>query len=87
MDALRNTNRLLCSQVYVAALSWRFSATVSSAGGFVQTDCVAWNQLVMTRLRHEELESELVGYKLLYAEAVHQSRQDVVPRPTQYQPC
>ena len=27
----------------------------------------------MSRLRHEELESELVRYKLLYAEAMHQS--------------
>ncbi|OAX42542.1 RabGAP/TBC [Rhizopogon vinicolor AM-OR11-026] len=31
------------------------------------------NQLVMARLRNEELEEELVRYKLLYAEAMHEN--------------
>ncbi|KAI0708201.1 rab-GTPase-TBC domain-containing protein [Cerioporus squamosus] len=35
--------------------------------------CQVLNELVMSRLRHEELEGELVRYKLLYAEAMHQS--------------
>jgi len=31
------------------------------------------NELVRARLQNEELEGELVRYKLLYAEAVHQT--------------
>ncbi|OBZ68670.1 hypothetical protein A0H81_11412 [Grifola frondosa] len=35
--------------------------------------CQLLNELVMARRGHEELEWELVRYKLLYAEAMHQS--------------
>jgi len=31
------------------------------------------NELVMSRVQYEDIEGELVRYKLLYAEAVHQS--------------
>ncbi|KAM5535130.1 hypothetical protein V8D89_011216 [Ganoderma adspersum] len=64
VDTLRNTNTRLLTQV----------KTLESDLAQLNTDhCQILNELVMARLRHEELESELVRYKLLYAEAMHQS--------------
>ncbi|PIL33862.1 hypothetical protein GSI_03568 [Ganoderma sinense ZZ0214-1] len=64
MDSLRNTNARLSTQV----------KTLESDFAQLNAEhCQVLNELVMARLRHEELESELVRYKLLYAEAMHQS--------------
>ncbi|KAI8975841.1 rab-GTPase-TBC domain-containing protein [Trametes punicea] len=64
MDNLRNANRQLAAQV----------KTLEENLAQLNTEhCQVLNELVMARLRHEELESELVRYKLLYAEAMHQS--------------
>ncbi|KAI1785190.1 RabGAP/TBC [Ganoderma leucocontextum] len=64
VENLRNTNTRLLAQM----------KTLESNMAQLNTDhCEVLNELVMARLRHEELESELVRYKLLYAEAMHQS--------------
>lgn len=64
LDALRNTNRALSAQVNT------LEANLAS----LNTEHVEiLNQLVMARLQNEELEGELVRYKLLYAEAVHKT--------------
>jgi len=64
LDALRNTNRNLSVQV----------KTLESSLAQLNTEHVeVLNQLVMARLKNEELEGELVRYKLLYAEAMHQN--------------
>ncbi|KAI0092977.1 rab-GTPase-TBC domain-containing protein [Irpex rosettiformis] len=64
MDNLRNTNRTLQAQVN----------SLEKNLAQLNTEHVnVLNELVMARLRHEELESELVRYKLLYAEAMHES--------------
>ncbi|TBU26462.1 rab-GTPase-TBC domain-containing protein [Dichomitus squalens] len=64
MENLKNTNARLVAQVN----------SLESAMAQLNTEhCQVLNELVMARLRHEELESELVRYKLLYAEAMHQS--------------
>ncbi|KAI0768422.1 rab-GTPase-TBC domain-containing protein [Irpex lacteus] len=64
MDNLRNTNRTLQAQVNDLE---RNLAQLNAEHVNVL------NELVMARLRHEELEGELVRYKLLYAEAMHES--------------
>ncbi|KAL4252784.1 Rab GTPase-activating TBC domain-containing protein [Abortiporus biennis] len=64
MDALRTSNRNLSSQV---------NNLESSLAQLNTEHCEILNELVKARLRNEELETELVKYKLLYAEAMHQS--------------
>lgn len=64
MDALRNSNRALSAQV---------KNLETNLAQLNAEHVKILNELVMARLRHEELESELVRYKLLYAEAMHQS--------------
>ncbi|KAI5123943.1 hypothetical protein M0805_006357 [Coniferiporia weirii] len=62
MDNLRNANRRLMAQVK------NLETTLSQ----LDTEhCEIVKELIMTRLRNEETESELVKYKLLYAEAMH----------------
>ncbi|TFK54244.1 RabGAP/TBC [Heliocybe sulcata] len=64
LDALRNSNRNLSAQV----------KNLESSLAQLNTEHVeVLNQLVMSRLKNEELEGELVRYKLLYAEAMHQN--------------
>jgi len=64
MDTLRNTNRHLSAQV----------KTLESSLAQLNTEhCEIVKELVMTRLRNEEMEGELVRYKLLYADAMHQN--------------
>jgi len=64
MEALRSSNRSLSNQV----------KTLEASMAQLNTEhCDALTELVKARLKHEELESELVRYKLLYAEAMHQS--------------
>ncbi|TCD71202.1 GTPase-activating protein [Steccherinum ochraceum] len=62
MDALRASNRTLSSQVN------RLEANLAQLN---TEHCEVLNELVRARLRNEELEGELVRYKLLYAEAMH----------------
>ncbi|KAI0256103.1 rab-GTPase-TBC domain-containing protein [Lactifluus subvellereus] len=64
MDALRNHNRQLSAQIYT--LEADLAALNQEHVGIL-------NELVRARLQNEELEGELVRYKLLYAEAVHQT--------------
>ncbi|KDQ53505.1 hypothetical protein JAAARDRAFT_80643 [Jaapia argillacea MUCL 33604] len=64
LDALRNSNRNLSMQVKNLE-----NSLAQLNGEHVEV----LNQLVMARLKNEELEGELVRYKLLYAEAMHQS--------------
>lgn len=64
MDSLRSTNRTLSSQV---------QNLESSLSQLNTEHCDILNELVRSRLRNEELEHELVKYKLLYAEAMHQN--------------
>lgn len=64
MDNLRNTNRALTAKVKELDASLAQLSTE-------HVDIL--NQLVMARLRNEEMEEELVRYKLLYAEAMHQN--------------
>ncbi|KAJ3553707.1 hypothetical protein NM688_g3469 [Phlebia brevispora] len=64
MDALRNSNRNLSAQVN----------NLEESLAQLNTEHVkVLNELVKERLRNDELESELVRYKLLYAEAMHQN--------------
>lgn len=64
VDDLKSTNRQLAQQV--KALETDLAQ--------LNTDHVdLLNELVKQRLKNEEMEEELVRYKLLYAEAVHQS--------------
>ncbi|THH05281.1 hypothetical protein EW145_g4915 [Phellinidium pouzarii] len=66
MDSLRNTNRHLMVQV----------KTLETTLGQLDTEhCEIVKELIMTRLKNEEMESELVKYKLLYAEAMHQNEE------------
>ncbi|KIY73048.1 RabGAP/TBC [Cylindrobasidium torrendii FP15055 ss-10] len=63
-DELRNTNRMLTAQV----------KKLENDLAQLNTDHVdVLNELVKMRLRNEETEGELVRYKLLYAEAMHQN--------------
>ncbi|KAH0827877.1 hypothetical protein J3R83DRAFT_3504 [Lanmaoa asiatica] len=64
MDTLRNSNRVLAAKVK------ELDASLAQ----LSADHVdVLNQLVMARLRNEEMEEELVRYKLLYAEAMHRN--------------
>ncbi|KAF9227336.1 RabGAP/TBC [Gyrodon lividus] len=64
MDVLRNSNRTLVAKVK------ELDANLAQ----LSTEHVeVLNQLVMARLRNEEMEEDLVRYKLLYAEAMHQN--------------
>ncbi|KAI0298609.1 rab-GTPase-TBC domain-containing protein [Russula brevipes] len=60
MDALRNHNR-------------QFNMLEVSLAALNEEHVGVLNELVRSRLQNEELEGELVRYKLLYAEAVHQT--------------
>lgn len=64
MDALRSHNRQLSAQV--KSLEENLAALNQEHVGIL-------NELVRARLQNEEFESELVRYKLLYAEAVHKT--------------
>ncbi|KAH7925525.1 RabGAP/TBC [Leucogyrophana mollusca] len=64
IDTLRNSNRSLSAQV---------KKLDSSLAQLNAEHVEVLNQLVMARLRNEEMEEELVRYKLLYAEAMHQN--------------
>jgi len=64
MDSLRNINRGLSNQI----------KTLESSLAQMNADHVDLvKQLVMTKIEKEEMESELVKYKMLYAELMHQS--------------
>ncbi|KAF5317172.1 hypothetical protein D9611_003965 [Ephemerocybe angulata] len=64
VDELRTMNRQLSQQV----------KTLETEFAQLNTDHVdLLNELVKQRLRNEEMEEELVRYKLLYAEAVHRN--------------
>ncbi|KAF8444618.1 rab-GTPase-TBC domain-containing protein [Boletus edulis BED1] len=63
VDTLRNVNRALAAKV----------KELDASFAQLNADHVdILNQFVMARLRNEEIEEELVRYKLLYAEAMHQ---------------
>ncbi|KAG5721759.1 GTPase-activating protein GYP5, partial [Termitomyces sp. T112] len=65
MDELRTTNRALSSQV----------KTLENSLAQLNVEHVdLLNELVKSRLRNEEMEEELVRYKLLYAEAMHENQ-------------
>ncbi|KXN90582.1 GTPase-activating protein GYP5 [Leucoagaricus sp. SymC.cos] len=64
MDELRNNNR---------ALSQQCRNLETSLAQLNAEHVEVLNELVKQRLRNEELEGELVRYKLLYAEAMHQN--------------
>jgi len=64
VDALRNSNRNLSAQVQ------NMEASLQQLNA---ENRETLNQLVAARIRNEELEVELVRYKLLYAEAMHKS--------------
>ncbi|KAH9978769.1 rab-GTPase-TBC domain-containing protein [Lactifluus volemus] len=64
MDTLRNHNRQLSAQM---------NALEANLAALNQEHVGILNELVRARLQNEELEGELVRYKLLYAEAVHQT--------------
>ncbi|KDQ21745.1 hypothetical protein BOTBODRAFT_26172 [Botryobasidium botryosum FD-172 SS1] len=64
MDTLRNINRSLSNQI----------KTLEASLAQMNADHVDLvKQLVMTKIEKEEMESELVKYKMLYAELMHQS--------------
>jgi len=64
IDELRNTNRSLSNQVKLLE---------NSLAQLNQEHVEVLNELVKQRLKNEETEEELVRYKLLYAEAMHQN--------------
>ncbi|KAJ6625620.1 rab-GTPase-TBC domain-containing protein [Mycena sp. CBHHK59/15] len=65
VDDLRNSNRVLSASV----------KTLETSLAQLNTEHVqVLNELVKSRLRNEELEEELVRYKLLYAEAMHENQ-------------
>ncbi|KAI0277605.1 rab-GTPase-TBC domain-containing protein [Russula aff. rugulosa BPL654] len=64
MDTVRNHNRQLSAQINMLE---------ASLAALNQEHIDVLNELVRARLQNEELEGELVRYKLLYAEAVHQT--------------
>ncbi|KAF8070464.1 rab-GTPase-TBC domain-containing protein [Lyophyllum atratum] len=65
MDELRTTNRTLSAQV----------KNLENSLAQLNTEHVELlNELVKSRLRNEEMEEELVRYKLLYAEAMHENQ-------------
>lgn len=64
IDELRNNNRALSQQC----------RNLENSVAQMNIEHVEFlNELVKQRLRNEELEAELVRYKLLYAEAMHQN--------------
>ncbi|KAF8658292.1 hypothetical protein AX16_002064 [Volvariella volvacea WC 439] len=65
MDELRNSNRQLSAQV---------KALEASLAQLNTEHVEVLNELVKARLRNEEMEGELVRYKLLYAEAMHENQ-------------
>ncbi|KAF8210302.1 rab-GTPase-TBC domain-containing protein, partial [Mycena galopus ATCC 62051] len=65
VDELRNSNRVLSASV----------KTLEKSLAQLNDEHVhVLNELVKSRLRNEELEGELVRYKLLYAEAMHENQ-------------
>ncbi|KIM40114.1 hypothetical protein M413DRAFT_446268 [Hebeloma cylindrosporum] len=64
IDELRNSNRALSNQVKVLE---------NSLAQVNEEHVEVLNELVKQRLKNEEMEDELVRYKLLYAEAMHQN--------------
>ncbi|GLB37426.1 putative rab-GTPase-TBC domain containing protein [Lyophyllum shimeji] len=64
MDELRTTNRNLSAQV---------KKLENSLAQLNAEHVDLLNELVKSRLRNEEMEEELVRYKLLYAEAMHEN--------------
>lgn len=64
VDNLRNANRALTAKV---------KELDASLAQLSAEHIDVLNQLVMSRLRNEEIEEELVRYKLLYAEAMHRT--------------
>lgn len=66
MDELRNANRSLKAQL---------QQLETNLMQLNEEHCEMAKQLVLARLRHEELEGELVTYKLLYADAMHRNEQ------------
>ncbi|KAF8798700.1 RabGAP/TBC [Phlegmacium glaucopus] len=62
VDELRNSNRMLSSQV---------KSLENNLAQLNGEHVEVLNELVKQRLRNEEMEEELVRYKLLYAEAMH----------------
>ncbi|KAJ7703168.1 rab-GTPase-TBC domain-containing protein [Mycena rosella] len=65
VDELRNSNRILSASV----------KNMETSLAQLNTEHVhVLNELVKSRLRNEELEEELVRYKLLYAEAMHENQ-------------
>jgi len=64
LDNLRNSNRALMAQV---------KGLEDSLAQLNTEHVEILNELVKSRLRNEETEGELVRYKLLYAEAMHQN--------------
>ncbi|KAJ7770217.1 rab-GTPase-TBC domain-containing protein [Mycena maculata] len=65
VDELRSSNRVLSASV----------KSLETSLAQLNTEHVqVLNELVKSRLRNEELEEELVRYKLLYAEAMHENQ-------------
>ncbi|KAF8973253.1 rab-GTPase-TBC domain-containing protein [Flammula alnicola] len=64
IDELRNSNRALSNQV---------KTLENSFAQLNEEHVEILNELVKQRLKNEEMEEELVRYKLLYAEAMHQN--------------
>jgi len=62
IDELRNSNRMLSGQV---------KSLETSLAQLNSEHVEVLNGLVKQRLKNEEMEEELVRYKLLYAEAMH----------------
>ncbi|KAH7108153.1 RabGAP/TBC [Auriculariales sp. MPI-PUGE-AT-0066] len=67
MDNLRNGNRALQAQVK------KLEETLAALN---TEHCDIVKELVMARISHEEVEGELVRYKLMYAELVQQSESE-----------
>ncbi|KAK7057167.1 ABC1-domain-containing protein [Favolaschia claudopus] len=65
VDELRNSNRVLSASV---------KSMEKSLAQLNDEHVHVLNELVKSRLRNEELEGELVRYKLLYAEAMHENQ-------------
>ncbi|KAJ7188204.1 rab-GTPase-TBC domain-containing protein [Mycena filopes] len=65
VDELRNSNRVLSASV---------KTLETNLAQLSDEHVQVLNELVKSRLRNEELEGELVRYKLLYAEAMHENQ-------------
>ncbi|KAJ7783218.1 rab-GTPase-TBC domain-containing protein [Mycena metata] len=65
VDELRTSNRVLSASV---------KTLETSLAQLSDEHVQVLNELVKSRLRNEELEGELVRYKLLYAEAMHENQ-------------